>query len=480
MEKVKLFISYSHVDREYLNEFYKFLNDADCPNIDIWKDDRIELGQEWNHEIESNLNDADIVLLVMSQDFLKSPYIKNNELAVALKRHEEGRSTVIPIFLRYCNLDNYPEITKLQGYPGVKTPLLEAGVKKDRYFTEIQEKINDVAKKIITKINIANSAAANSQGNSSSVAKEIEQLKNTTKLFLSIPASEEGLQLRKSFIIEVEGKIKYDTPKWPYEIVPGIAEANNIIGKPANEQQSELETLMSQSLYCIYIIGSEADLNSGFFKMQYEKAKKLQTSSAMIRSIIWCSNAAVKEAFNTLEEALKIELKMLPCVVGDDRKAIFNLVEGFDLIKEQKINKLSARFSPVKKIFMFYDFEKDNENDLRIRLRKKLQEDKKFAIRDPADESFENQQKAIEECSAAFIFYGSNCDSIWYKMRERIILKANKFGAVCVDGREDMEIEKRIDRDVSINEILSIKGEKELEAGITEFKQMLKEEGNEV
>ncbi len=479
MEKVKLFISYAHADREYLNEFYKFLNDSDCPNIDIWKDNEITLGQEWNDQIERNLNCADIVLLFISQDFLKSPYIKNNELSVALKRHHEGQSTVIPIFLRYCVLNNYPEITKLQGYPTIDTPLAEAGVKKDRYFSEIQEKINEVAKNIITKINIARSAAVDNGGEQSNVAKEIEQLRNTKKIFLSIPASPEGLAMRRAFIVEVEGKIKYDKPQWPYEIVPGILQADEIKNKSLSEQEKDIEILMNQCIYAIHIAGSPEDLNSDKFKSQYKQSVRLKTGSTLIRNILWLAGPTIKDGLDTIDEAFKIKLKMLPSVVGEDRQAVFNLIEGFDVAKEQTINHLSAPFSPVKKIFMFYDFENDNENDLRIRLRKILQEDKKFAIRDPADESFEIQKKAIEECNAAFIFYGTNSDSIWYKMRERAILTSNKFGAVCVDGREEPEMEKKIDRDVSVNEILSIKGEKELEAGVLAFKKLLQEKQNQ-
>jgi hypothetical protein len=63
-------------------------------------------------------------------------------------------------------------------------------------------------------------------------------------------------------------------------------------------------------------------------------------------------------------------------------------------------------------------------------------------------------------------------------MRERLILKAGNIrsGAVCVDGKEELEIEKKVDRDVSVSEMLSIKGEKELEEGVTNFKKKLQED----
>jgi chaperonin cofactor prefoldin len=337
--------------------------------------------------------------------------------------------------------------------------------------------IKNLVTKAGTELNIARSGAA-ANGVQSGQAKEIEKLRSLKNIFLSLPTSEDGNDIRKNFIISVEGKIKYDTPKWPYAITPGINEAKEISDTASGDPEKLGLKLTDPFIYSILIVGSPEDLTSPLFNKQYELAKKANTASALNHTILWFLNSEVKDEIEKLDEDFKIALKMLPTIVGTDSKSIFKLIEEFDTTREKKIKELSTPFSPVKKVYMFYDYTKDNENDLRIKLKKKIQEDKQYAVRDLSYDTIENEKKEIEECNGAVIFYGSGSDSIWYKMRERIILKAKniKCGAVCVDGTEEPEIEKKIDRDVSITEILPIKGEKELETGITNFKTKLQGE----
>ena len=465
MDKVTLFISYSHIDKDYLPELFKYVNDTNCPQIQIWTDLQISLGDVWNDQIKNSLDSADIVLLLVSQDFLNSVYIKDNELTDAFKRHEEKKATVIPIFLRYCLLDSYKQITNLQGFPDMRTPLAEAGVMKDRFYSTIVQKLNQVAAEIITERNIAVSQAATTGDANSGKALEIEQLRGNKKIFLSVPASLTGIALRKNFIINADGKIKYE--HWPYVLAPGFEEA-----------AASFDSFISGSIYFIHIIGSPEDLSSDLFKLQYKKAKDASTGSKFNRNILWFADATVQLSLNELDEGLKTELQQISAIVGADNQGIFDMIDQFDTAKEKKLTELVKTFSPIKRVFMFYDFDKDNDSDLRIQLRKKLQEDKQFTVSDPADESFEEQTKAMQDCDAAVIYYGSDSDAHWYKVRERIILKADNIKkegrVVYVDGIADTDIERKIDRDVSINEVISIKGQKEIDTRIEEFKNNLK------
>jgi hypothetical protein len=155
MKKINLFISYSHQEKnDYLQELLSYLNEADCPNIDIWYDTKITPGAEWDGNIKSSLNNADIVLLLLSQPFLNSRYIKENELKVAIDRHKAGQSKVIPIFIRPCLLGNYPDITKLQGLPAEKAWIAEAGEKRWGYYETIVLKLNDIAEKLKAQNNL--------------------------------------------------------------------------------------------------------------------------------------------------------------------------------------------------------------------------------------------------------------------------------------------------------------------------------------
>jgi hypothetical protein len=47
-------------------------------------------GDDWEESIQDALKSAEIVLLLVSPDFVASNYINKNELAQALHRHEQG------------------------------------------------------------------------------------------------------------------------------------------------------------------------------------------------------------------------------------------------------------------------------------------------------------------------------------------------------------------------------------------------------
>ncbi|HZG23247.1 MAG TPA: TIR domain-containing protein, partial [Chitinophagaceae bacterium] len=64
MSKLNLFISYSHKEKEqYIPELLNYVNDQNCSKIDIWYDEKISPGHDWDDAIREKLNQADIVLL---------------------------------------------------------------------------------------------------------------------------------------------------------------------------------------------------------------------------------------------------------------------------------------------------------------------------------------------------------------------------------------------------------------------------------
>ncbi|HKO54623.1 MAG TPA: FxSxx-COOH system tetratricopeptide repeat protein [Thermoanaerobaculia bacterium] len=89
-----IFVSYAHEDKALIDELRKHL----APLGNIWWDGEIPPGSEWNAEIEKQLDDADLVLLGISADFLNSEFIREHELPHALRRP----GPVIPIILRPC------------------------------------------------------------------------------------------------------------------------------------------------------------------------------------------------------------------------------------------------------------------------------------------------------------------------------------------------------------------------------------------
>jgi hypothetical protein len=84
--------------------------------ITFWFDRRIVPGDDWKESITTELQEADIILLLISAYFISSDYCYKIELGRALERHNEGSAVVIPIFVRPCDFDGLP-FSKLQGLP---------------------------------------------------------------------------------------------------------------------------------------------------------------------------------------------------------------------------------------------------------------------------------------------------------------------------------------------------------------------------
>jgi hypothetical protein len=93
----RIFISYSHADESYKKKLEQHLALLKRLGIvETWSDRDLKPGQEWNDQIRSNLNGADIVLILVSASFLASDYAYEEEMLAALK--QTGKA-VVPIIL---------------------------------------------------------------------------------------------------------------------------------------------------------------------------------------------------------------------------------------------------------------------------------------------------------------------------------------------------------------------------------------------
>ena len=100
--KIKIFISYSHSDKKYINDFEKYFKPLEQEyNLDVWRDNQIKSGEKLQHKIYEKLNEADIVLLFISAHFLSSDACKK-EMEQSLKLREERNLIIIPIILSTC------------------------------------------------------------------------------------------------------------------------------------------------------------------------------------------------------------------------------------------------------------------------------------------------------------------------------------------------------------------------------------------
>jgi hypothetical protein len=120
---VKVFYSYSHRDEDLKVNLEKHLS-LMKRNGEIvgWHDRDISAGTEWKDSIDKHLERAEIILLLVSADFLASDYCYEIEMKRAMERHREGTARVIPIILRSCDWTSAP-FGSLQALPTDARPI---------------------------------------------------------------------------------------------------------------------------------------------------------------------------------------------------------------------------------------------------------------------------------------------------------------------------------------------------------------------
>lgn len=101
VKKVKIFISYSHLDEAHKKELDKHLKAlSHLFAIEAWNDRQLIAGDGVDKTIFEKLNAADVVLLLISPDFMASDYCFKKEMQSALKAYKENKNTLIPIIIR--------------------------------------------------------------------------------------------------------------------------------------------------------------------------------------------------------------------------------------------------------------------------------------------------------------------------------------------------------------------------------------------
>lgn len=120
---IKIFISYSHNDREYLKEFRSHLKVLERIGlVKDWHDRSISSGTEWKGQVDENSNQADVIILLISASFIESEYCLDVEINRALTRHENKEALVVPVLIKPVIWSDLP-FAKLQFLPSNEQPV---------------------------------------------------------------------------------------------------------------------------------------------------------------------------------------------------------------------------------------------------------------------------------------------------------------------------------------------------------------------
>jgi hypothetical protein len=143
--RVNVFVSYSHKDEKYKNEFRVWMTSLErTGKVHFWHDQEIEAGDFWEREIFGAMALAKLAVLLVSQDFIASDFIHAKELPPLLARHAQGDIKVLWIPIRPSDAED-TEIGKLQAMWSPKDPLsAKPKPKREKAFKEIKQKLGQL------------------------------------------------------------------------------------------------------------------------------------------------------------------------------------------------------------------------------------------------------------------------------------------------------------------------------------------------
>lgn len=114
---VEVFYSYAPQDEPLRRKLEKHLSIFKRQRlITDWHYRKVTAGAEWECEVDSHLNTAQLILLLVSPDFIASDYCYDIEVKRAMERHEAGEACVIPVILRPAHWEE-AVFGKLQALP---------------------------------------------------------------------------------------------------------------------------------------------------------------------------------------------------------------------------------------------------------------------------------------------------------------------------------------------------------------------------
>ncbi|MCZ7973392.1 toll/interleukin-1 receptor domain-containing protein [Agrobacterium salinitolerans] len=140
---VSAFVSYAHADEDMKKRLLQHLKPLERLGlIKNWHDRMIMAGDTIDEVISAELENADIIFLLVSVDFINSKYCYEKELSRAVERHNSKTARIIPIILRSCLWKHSP-FGGILSLPQDAKPVA-SWLDQDEAFTGIAEKVHDV------------------------------------------------------------------------------------------------------------------------------------------------------------------------------------------------------------------------------------------------------------------------------------------------------------------------------------------------
>jgi WD40 repeat protein len=200
--EIRVFVSYAREDKRWLDPKDKynlipFLTDSlRRSNVAFWTDRDLRVGDEYKKQIDAQIEESQIAILIVSQDFLNSRFIEDREMPRVIQRANEGKLLVVPVLVGKCLLDDYPLLADRHMVPSL-TPLIKI-IESDSKWSEVRIEILEHLKAQVNRIRTGSGWPASTnqlQSAQRSKASDSRKLPQTTRLIVAAAGYEKTARI---------------------------------------------------------------------------------------------------------------------------------------------------------------------------------------------------------------------------------------------------------------------------------------------
>jgi tetratricopeptide (TPR) repeat protein len=120
----KIFISYSHQDEAWKDRLVPHFSTLQKQGLlEVWHDREIEGGADWFQEIEKAAKSASMAILLITENFFKSTFIKEYEIPWLLERQEKELVRILPLIIEHCEWQQVDWLKRILAKPKDGRPL---------------------------------------------------------------------------------------------------------------------------------------------------------------------------------------------------------------------------------------------------------------------------------------------------------------------------------------------------------------------
>lgn len=176
-KSLKCFISYSHKDMKYKEKLLTTLKTLEqIYKIEVWHDGKIVAGQDIDKEVLNTLSCSDIIILLVTPNFLASSYCINIELKKSIAKMNSGECIVVPVIFQESIITEDHSFYKLNRVPRDGKPINKYRTHLDGC-TEATQMIKEMIDKFFPQSK-RNNLKKSANKNNSDTSLTIELVKN--------------------------------------------------------------------------------------------------------------------------------------------------------------------------------------------------------------------------------------------------------------------------------------------------------------